>query len=159
MKKISMLFLSLLVIVLVTGCGDVEDKEQKLVCTTTENEEGMSIEQVISMTYKNEKLNHMAMEINTTITDSTIQDNWEDFKKSMDENNQEFNKDGVSLDVVVDNEHYKYNTIWNIDVTNASEEVLKEYGFEDIKNDNSTIEENKKLAEKDGATCEIQNIK
>ncbi len=34
MKKISIVFLSLLIIVLVTGCKTIEEKEQ-LVCTTT----------------------------------------------------------------------------------------------------------------------------
>ena len=158
MKKFSMLCLSLLVIVLTTGCGTTEDevKEQKLVCTTTESEDGMSIEQVISMTYKNDKLKRMTMEVNTTITDSTVKENWEQFKKSMDENNEEFDKDGVSLKINVDDQNYEYNTILDIDVENASEEVLKEQGFEDIKDDKSTIEESKEAAEQDGARCEIK---
>ena len=87
MKKISIVFLSLLVIVLITGCGKNEEetkeekkeKEQTLVCTTTESEEGMSAEEVISMTYKNDKLKHMQMSVNVKITDSSIQENWEAF--------------------------------------------------------------------------------
>ena len=150
MKKISMIFLSLLVIVLITGCGTTEEKEQKLVCTTTESEDGMSIEQVISMTYKNDKLEHMTMEVNTTITDSTVKE------KAMDEDNEEFDKDGVSLKVNVNDQNYEYNTILDIDVENASEEVLNEQGFEDLKNDNSTLEDSKKAAEEDGAVCEIK---
>ena len=156
MKKISTMFLSLLVIVLITGCGTVEEKEQKLVCTTTENEDGMVIEQVISMTYKNDKLKHMTMEVNSKITDSTVKENWEKYKEFMDENNQEFNKDGVSLRVEVDDNSYEYNTILDIDVENASEEVLKEQGFDGIKDDTSTLEDSKEEAEKDGATCEIK---
>ena len=91
MKKISMIFLCLLTIVLITGCNNSnEDVERKLICTTVENEDGMNVEQVISMTYKNNKLNHMTMEVNTTISDSTVQENWELFKSTMDENNKEF---------------------------------------------------------------------
>ena len=156
MKKVSKLFLGLLVLILISGCGLVEEKEQKLVCTTVENEEGMDVEQVISMTYKNDKLNHMTMEVNTTINDSTIKENWEEFKKTMSKDNVEFNKDGVSLKVVVDDQNYKYNTIMYIDVLNASEEVLNEQGFEGLKDDESTLEESKEEAEKDGATCEIK---
>ncbi len=156
MKKICMLFLSLMVMVLFTGCDEVSEHEQKLVCTSTENDDSMSTEQVISMTYKNDKLNHMTMEVNTKITDADAKDYWKYFKESMDEDNEEFNKDGVSLTVSYDDENYEYKTVLDIDVLNASEEVLKEQGFEDLKEDNSTIEENKKLAEEDGAVCEIK---
>ncbi len=157
MKKISMIFLCLLTIVLITGCNNSnEDVERKLICTTVENEDGMNVEQVISMTYKNNKLNHMTMEVNTTISDSTVQENWELFKSTMDENNKEFNKDGVSLKIEKDDQNYKYNTILDIDVLNASEEILKEQGFEGLKDDNSSLESNKELAEKDGAICEIK---
>ena len=156
MKKVCMVFLSLTVMVLLTGCGNISEKEQKLVCKSTENDDGMSTEEVISMIYKNDKLNHMTMEINTKVTDNTVKKYWEEFKKSMNQNNEEFNKDGVSLTVSYDDNNYEYKTVLDIDVLNASEEVLKEQGFEDLKEDNSTIEESKKLAEEDGAVCEIK---
>ena len=47
MKKIGPIFLSLLVLFLITGCGTTEEKEQELVCTTTETEDGLSVEEVI----------------------------------------------------------------------------------------------------------------
>ena len=156
MKKISVVFLGLLTVLLITGCGVGESKEQKLVCTSTQSEDGIDASQVISMTYKNDKLNHMTMEVNTKITDSKVQENWDEFKKSMDEQNQEFNKDGVSLKVATDDQNYEYKVTLDIDVENASEEVLKEQGFEDLKDDNSTLESSKESAEKDGFTCEIQ---
>ena len=155
MKKIKMIFLCLLAVVLVTGCG-AENKEKKLVCRTTEEEEGMSIEEVISMTYKNNKLNHMTMEVNTTITDSDVKDNWEAYKEFMNEDTEEFSKEGISLKVNVDDDNYKYNTILDIDIEKASEEDLEEQGFEGLKDDNSTIEDSKKTAEEDGATCTIE---
>ncbi len=155
MKKFRKIFLSLFVIFLMTGCVG-EEKEKVLVCTSTENEEEMSIEQVISMTYQNDKLKHMTIEINTTVTSPDAKTNWEQFKKSMNEENEEFTKDGVSLKVYTDDQNYKYNTILDIDVENASEEVLKEQGFDDLKNDNSTLESSKEDAESDGAVCEIR---
>ena len=103
MKKISIIFLSLLVMFLVTGCGTTEEKElkeQTLVCTTTESDDDMEIEQVVSMTYKNDKLKQMKMEVNTKLNNSSIKENWEAFKKSMDENNQEFEKEGITLKVL-----------------------------------------------------------
>ena len=116
----------------------------------------MDIEQVISMTYKDDKLKGMRMEVNTKITDSKVQENWDEFKKSMDEQNQEFDKDGVTLKVATDDQNYEYKVTLDIDVENASEEVLKEQGFEDLKDDNSTLESSKEDAEKDGFTCEVK---
>ena len=116
----------------------------------------MSIEQVISMTYTDDKLTHMTMEVNTKVTDSNVQENWEGFKQMMDEDNEEFNQDGVRLTTEVNDQSYEYKTILDIDVLNASEEALNEYGFSDLKDDDSTLESSKEEAEKDGATCEIK---
>ncbi len=155
MKKIRIVFLCLLFIVLITGCG-AKEKEQKLVCTTTEKDDGVNIEETISMTYKNDKLKHMTMEVSTTITDSSVKKAWEEFKKNMDENNKEFSKDGVSLKIKVNDQNYEYSTILDVDVENASEEALKEQGLDDLKNDTSTLKDSKEAAEKDGAVCEIK---
>ena len=155
MKKISMLFLCLLTMILIAGC-DTEDKVQTLICKNTETDDGMSIEQVISMTYKNDKLQRMTMEANTKITDSDVKENWDEFKKSMDEQNKEFNKDGVSLKVEKNDQDYEYKTILDVDIENASDEVLEEQGLEDLKNDNSTLKSSKESAEKDGDTCEVK---
>lgn len=157
MKKLGMLFFTLLFVILVTGCEGTE-KMQKLVCTNTQKEEGMDIEQVISMTYKNDKLNYMSVEINTKITDSIIQENWENFKNSMNEENPEYNKDGVVLKIEADDKNYEYKTLLDIDLEKATVEALESQGFGDLKKDNSTLEENKKLAEKDGAVCEVKSI-
>ena len=153
MKKFCMTFLVLVFMFLVTGC---DGEEQKLVCTSVENEDGMSIEQVISMTYTDDKLTHMTMEVNTKVTDSTVQENWEGFKQMMDEDNEEFDQDGVRLTTEVNDQSYEYKTILDIDVLNASEEALNEYGFSDLKEDESTLESSKEEAEKDGATCEVK---
>ena len=156
MKKIGMLFAIVLGVFLMTGCGEVEEKEQKLVCTSTQTEDELSMEQVITMTYKNDKLKRMTMEVKTQITDSRVKENWNEFKKSMAENNQEFNKDGISQKIEIDDQNYKYSIILDVDVENATEDALKEQGFEGLKDDDSTIEESKELAEKDGSVCVIE---
>ncbi len=157
-SKISIIVLSVLAIVLITGCGNEEQKlkEQKLVCTTTQTEDGMSFEQVISMTYKDDKLKHMTMEVNTKINDQTVQENWEAFKESMNGQNKEFDKDGVSLKVSVNDKNYEYKVTLDVDVENASEEALEEQGLSDLKEDDSTLESSKEAAEKDGAICVIE---
>ena len=156
MKKISIVFLSLVAIFLVTGCGATKETNQKLVCTSTQAEEGMNFKQVISMSFKNDKLNHMTMDVITKLTDDTSKENWEAFTGSMDEQNKESDKDGVSLKVTKDDQNYEYKVTLDIDVENASKEALKEHDFEDLKDDNSTLEDNKKSAEKDRFTCEIK---
>lgn len=155
MKKFGMLFLGLVAVVLVTGCG-TKETNQKLVCTSTQSEEGMSVEQVISMTFKNDRINHMKMDVNTKITDDTIKENWAAFTESMDEQNVETDKDGVSLKVTKDDQNYEYKVTLDIDIQNASNEALEAQGFADLKDDNSTLEDNKKSAEKDGFTCEVK---
>lgn len=155
MKKFGMIFLVLASVVLVTGCG-AKETERKLVCTSTQDEEGMNIEQVISMTFKNDRINHMTMDVNTKITDDEVKENWTMFIESMDEQNKESDKDGVSLKVTKDNENYEYKVTLDIDVENASEEALETQGFADLKDDNSTLEDNKKSAEKDGFTCVVE---
>ena len=154
MKKVCLIILSLFALTLITGCGN--SKEQKLICTTTESEDGMSFESVISMTYKDDKLKHMTVELNTKVTDSTIRENWEQYKEYMNESNEEFDKDGVSLKVTTDDKNYEYTTTLDIDVENAGEDILKEQGFEGLKQDKSTLEESKKDAEEDGAVCVIK---
>lgn len=165
MKKIKALFLSLLMVILIAGCQSAEEKEEKetpvkedqtLVCTTTENEDGINYEEIISMTFKKDNLKHMKIELNTTISASDVKQNWENFKKNMNEDNQEFDKNGISFKVNVDDKNYKYNTILDIDIDNVSEEDLKEQGLDGLKEDTGTLEENKKLAENDGATCVVK---
>ncbi len=157
-KILSVLLIGILVIGL-TGCGTAKEKEvkeQTLVCTTTESDEDMEIEQVISMTYKNDKLKQMKMEVNTKLNNPDIKENWEAFKKSMDENNEEFEKEGIISKIVINDQNYEYNTILDIDFDKASEEDLKEQGFDGLKDEEGTLEESKESAEKDGATCIIK---
>ncbi len=156
MKKISMIFLSLVVIFIITGCGAIGKKEKKLVCTTTQDEEGMNIEQVMSMTYKNDKLKYMTMEVNAKIKDSSIQDNWEEYKKMLDSESKTFDKEGISLKVNVNDKNYEYKVILDIDVEKVSEEDLEEQGLSGLKDDTNSLEENKKSAEEDGATCVVK---
>lgn len=155
MKKFSMMFLGLAFVTLLTGCGN-QQTEKTLTCTSTEKETGMSMEQTISMKFKNDKLNHMKVDVNTKITDDDIKENWEEFTKSMDSQNEETDQDGVSLKITKDDKKYEYKVTLDIDIEKASKEALEDYGFEDLVNDTSTLEENKKIAEDDGFTCSVE---
>ena len=157
MKNKIMLFMSILLVCFMAGCGKTDEfKEQTLTCRQTQEEEGLTIEQVISMTYKGDELSRMKVEVISQLTDKTVQDNWDKFVETMDQSNEEFDDDGISLKVTKDAKNFKYSVATDIDVINATEEALERHDFGGIKDDNSTIEENKKEAEDDGATCEIK---
>lgn len=155
MKKISMAFLGLVAIILITGCGNKET-ERKLICTNTQSEDGINVEQTISMTFKNDKINHMKMDVNSKITDEQIKANWTEFTQAMDSQNEETEKDGVSLKVSKDDENYEYKVTLDVDLEKATKDDLETYELTDLLDDNSTLEDNKKSAESDGFTCKVQ---
>lgn len=153
MKNKGKVFLIIAAFILLTGCGN---KEEKLICSNSETSNGLSIKQTISMTFKNDKINHMKMDVNSKITDETLKTNWDAFKESMDSQNLEKEKDGVSLKVTKDDKNYEYIVTLDVDITKAKQEDLKEYNLEDLTDDKSTLEDNKKVAEKDGFTCKVE---
>lgn len=156
MKKRGMvLFIALAAVILITGCG-TKNTEQKLICTNTQAESGVSVEQVISMTFKNDKINHMTMDVNSTITDENVKQNWSAFVQAMDSQNKESEKEGISLKVTKDDKKYKYKVSLDVDLEKAKKEDLKEYDLTDLSDDNSSLEDNKKIAEDDGFTCKVQ---
>ncbi len=155
MKKFSMVCLGLAAITLVTGCGE-QDKEKNLVCTMTQNEDSMTVEQKISMTFKNDKMNHMVMDVTTKITDEDVKENWNAFTEVMDSENKTEEKEGISIKVNKDDENYEYKVTFDVDVEKANKTDLETYGLEDLTSDNGTLEENRKSAEADGFTCEVK---
>lgn len=153
MKNKGKVFLLIAAFILLTGCGN---KKEKLICSNSETSNGLSIKQTISMTFKNDKINHMKMDVNSKITDETLKTNWDAFKESMDSQNLETEKNGVSLRVTKDDKNYEYIVTLDVDITKAKQEDLKEYNLEDLTDDKSTLEDNKKVAEKDGFTCKVE---
>ena len=153
MKKISMLFLGVAIAILVTGCGN---KENELICTNIQTEDGMKIEQTISMIFKNDKLNHVKMDVNSKITDDKVKENWTAFTQAMDSQNEETEKDGVSLKVSKDDKKYEYKVTLDVDLEKADKDILKTYGLTDLSDDDSTLKDNKKTAESEGFTCKVQ---
>ena len=65
MQKLKIFILSLVTILLLTGCGS--NKEETLVCTTKESDDGMDTVEVMSMTYLNNELTRMKMEVDIKV--------------------------------------------------------------------------------------------
>ncbi len=149
---------------MVTGCGnestekekDKNAKEQTLVCTNAKEEEGMITNQVFTLTFNNESLKHYTDDFTLTVTDAGVRENWQQFKESMNQDNKEIEKDGVSLKVEVNDKEYKYRTITDIDVDKANDEALTEVGYEGLKDNGLTLKDWKKIIEEEGATCEVK---
>lgn len=154
-KKLSMVFLGLAAITLVTGCGS-NDSEKTLVCKNSEDMDGMTIGQTISMTFKGDELNRMKMDVSTKLTDDDAKENWDAFTELMDGQNEETKKDGITMKVTKDAKKYEYVVTVDVDIKKASKEDLDAYNLSDLTSDNGTLEDNKKEAEGNGFTCEVK---
>ena len=71
-KKRNLIILGLASMTLLTGCG----KEETLVCTNNQTQNGLSVDQEISMTFKNNKINLIKMVVDSKATDDSIKENW-----------------------------------------------------------------------------------
>jgi len=156
MKKLSMVFLGLATITLVTGCGG-NGSEKTLVCTNTDKSvDGMEIGSTVSMTFKKDKMNHIKMDVSTRLTGDEAKDMWSAFVESMDSQTEATDKDGIKTKITKNEKNYEYILTLDVDVEKASKEDLETYGLSDLTSDNGTLEENKKSAEADGFTCKVK---
>ena len=70
LKLFGILAVSLLFI---TGCGN---SERTLTCSMSEEDDGLSMEQTVDLTFNDDKVTNVKMSIDTKVTDSTYQENW-----------------------------------------------------------------------------------
>ena len=150
MVRAAKLFGCLLVAtVLLTGCSS----EETLTCSMEDESSGVSMEQIVDMTFKDDKINKVKMTVNTKATNDTMKENWDLIASSMDEQFDEKTSDGVSLSKNNDADNYTYKVELSVDLDKATEDSLSEYGLDGITSDNATLEETKKEAEDSGFTC------
>lgn len=132
-----------------TGCSS----EETLTCSMEDESSGVSMEQIVEMTFKDDKINKVKMTVNTKATDDTMKENWNLIASSMDEQFDEKSSDGVSLSKDNDTDNHTYKVELSVDLDKATEDSLSEYGLDGITDDDSTLEETKKEAEDSGFTC------
>ena len=150
MVRAAKLFGCLLVAtVLLTGCSS----EETLTCSMEDESSGVSMEQIVDRTFKDDKINKVKMTVNTKATNDTMKENCDLIASSMDEQFDEKTSDGVSLSKNNDADNYTYKVELSVDLDKATEDSLSEYGLDGITSDNSTLEETKKEAEDSGFTC------
>lgn len=150
MKNFKFLALSILTTILLTGCG----AEKTLTCSKTEDSSaGISVEQKISMTFKNDKVSNIEMSVNSKATSDTIKTYWDTFASTLDAQYPSKNEDGITISTENNKENYEYKINMGFDLNKASDDVLEEYGLDGIADSNSKLEDVKKSAEEDGYTC------
>ena len=158
MKKLGLLLLGLVTITLFSACGNSESKKT-LTCKNSQEESGVLTEQVISMTFTNDKIGRVKMDVNTKITDEDVKENWSMFTSIMDSQTEEINKDGVVLKKSKDDKNYEYKITLDIDLNKANKDVLSTYDLDELKDlvdEKNKLEDVKKLAESDGFTCKVE---
>ena len=137
-------------VLFITGCGN---SERTLTCTNSEEDNGLKMSQEVTMTFKDDKINYVKLSIDSEATDDTIIDNWDVFASMMGSQFEESNEDGINLSTNNDADNHIFNVSLEIDLEKANEDVLSEYGLDDITDGNASYEDIKENAEADGFTC------
>ncbi len=147
LKLFSVLAVSILFL---TGCGN---SNKTLTCTNSEESSGIKMDQEVTMTFDNDKVNYVKMTINSKATSSAIENNWDMFASMMEEQFQDKKETGVSLSTSNDSSKHEFKVELEVDLTKAKASDLEEYGLDSITDANATYEETKKDAEDSGFTC------
>lgn len=148
MKKIGLVLVSLVVTILVSGCGG----NKKLICTKKDSGSNYIQEQKMAVTVKNEQIKKMEVISNTDfdgVSDEEIKTTYELLKNIMDN----FDSDGIDTEVTMTKQTVK--SVISIDFDKAKEEDVKQFtsNYSKDKNDKIKIENIRKQMEKEGYTC------
>ena len=136
-------------ILFLTGCGG----EKTLTCTNSEEQNGINIDQKITMTFKDDKVTDVKMSIDSKASSDLIENNWDTFASMMDQQFEEKDENGVSLKINNDASNHTYRVELTVDLEKATDDALSEYGLDGITDANASYEDTKKDAEDAGYTC------
>lgn len=150
MKKIKLLAIAVFVVILFTGCGS---KTETLTCTNTQEASGVSMDQKIVMTFKNNKVSNLEMTVDSEAANDTIKDNWDIFATALDKQYPSKDKDGIKVSTTNNKDKHVYQISIKIDLTKADKKSLAEYDLEDIAGNKSSLDDVKKAAKDSGFTC------
>lgn len=134
---------------LVSGC----ENEKTLICTNSLEDKDINMEQEIVIKFKSNKINYVKMTVDNKAINDVIKDNWDVFATTMDSQYSQKDTDGIKLTTNNDKENYQYNITLEVDLEKASNDSLKEYNLDGIADEDSSIDEVKKSAEKVGYKC------
>ena len=151
-KKRNLIILGLASMTLLTGCG----KEETLVCTNNQTQNGLSVDQEISMTFKNNKINLIKMVVDSKATDDSIKENWSVFAQAMDKQYKDKKEEGITLKLTNNDKDYTYKVALDVELDKVSEKSLAEYNLSSITKSNENLKDVQKSAEDDGFKCKVK---
>ncbi len=137
-------------VLFITGCGN---SEKTLTCTMSEEDDGLSMEQTVDLSFSDDKVTNVKMSIDTKITDSTYQENWDMFVSMMESQYEESSANGIKVTTENDSDNYTYTITVDANLEEASEDDLSNYGLDAFTEEGITYEETKQEAEDAGYTC------
>ena len=137
-------------VLFITGCGN---SEKTLTCTMSEEDDGLSMEQTVDLGFSDDKVTNVKMSIDTKITDSTYQENWDMFVSMMESQYEESSANGIKVTTENDSDNYTYTITVDANLEEASEDDLSNYGLDAFTEEGITYEETKQEAEDAGYTC------
>lgn len=152
-KRKKLIFLGLVSLLILTGCGT---KEETLTCTNNQTQNGVSVDQNITMTFKNSKINLVKMVVDSKAKDDNLKENWSVFVSAMDKQYKDKKEEGITLKVNNDEKNYSYKISLDIDLEKVSNDSLKEYNLTSITKSNESLKEVQKSAEKEGFKCKAK---
>lgn len=140
----------LLFVFLLTGCGV---SKKTLVCRKTQEQNGLEVDQEISMIFKKDKIENINMKVDSKAIDDKIKDNWKVFTSTMDSQYKNNESEGLTLKVTNDDKKYTYRVMMDIDLNKVTEESLSEYNLSNVIKSKEKLDDIQKFAEKDGYKC------
>ena len=131
-------------LLLLTGCGNTKT----LVCTQTQDENGMSMTTEMNVTFKNDEASEFTMTADMEVED-TYKDYMDQFKSIMEESFSSFKENGI--DVTIDSKDTTVTATISANFDEMTEDEKEEIGFTSSDNSYDSV---KQSLEDSGFTCE-----
>lgn len=141
--------LCLLIIFLLVGCSN-----SKLTCTKSIEDNGLLVEEVITIKFKKDLMNIVNLDIKSKATSDIIKENWSLFVDTVNNQYLNNNSQGIDIKTSSDMENYLHNILINMDINNVSRDVLEKYELEELLDlKDSNYSDIKNSLEIDGYVC------
>ena len=149
MKKIVITSVIFMICFSLAGCGN----KDLLTCSLDLSDDGIQGKQKMMITFKDNTVSTLQMQVDVKITDDVSDEDWEDYVSNIDNTYPDTDAVGVQLTKENDPEKQTYLLTLDIDVNKANNEDVAKYGLDldNVVGNYSTVKEQ---VEKSGFTCE-----
>lgn len=149
MKKKLIISFIFIISLCLAGCGN----KNSLTCSLDLSDNGIQGEQKLTVTFHNNTVSTLQMQVDVKITDDVSDEDWEDYVSNIDSTYPDTDAEGVQLKKENNPEEQTYLLTLDIDVDKADKEEVSKYGLDldNVVGNYSTVKEQ---VEKSGFTCE-----